>query len=426
MKKNKIVIMVAATIGLVTIAWLTSRNSTSESAPDRMGEPLLKGINIDEIASITMIGTSTSSLVRTENGWVVPEKFNYPANYDRLHRAVVSLDNVKIEQALTLSDKQKADMHIDANSPRIQMRDKNDKILLEVVLGDIRQSNNARRGPYGGMPTGRFISTDGGKSVVVVSETFYSFDNPAPKGWLATELCNLPATEIDSIRISTPGADTISLKSDKDHQLKLEGLKAGDEVDTAKLSGVKNALSYLNLDDIADPKLNDKELGMDKPVIFEAQTKSNLLYVVKLGAKANDSGARYARINVTYAEPKLDDGKADDNAKVTAEATKAKAHELNAKLSKWTYILPSYKVKDLTKARSDLLKAKPAAAKPAAPAGPAPAIKADEQTPAAKKKPEPSVQLTKPATDSKAAPTKGDTDKSQDKQSEPEQDPADK
>jgi len=368
MKSKNLIILIVAAVGLSAVAYLTSHKSSSES-PARMGELLLGDIAIDDVAAITLIGensSTTTTLARTESGWVVPEKYNYPANYDRLHRAVVALTEVKIEQELTLSEKQKTEMHITAESPKLQFRDSAGKLMLEITLGDMRESKSAQRGPYGAMPTGRFISTDGGKSVVVVSETFYSFANPSPKTWLNTEVCSVPGAEISSITVSGPNRDQVSLKRDKDNKLTVADLKDGEEVDSSKTSAPENAISYLNFDDIASSDLSDEKIGMDKAVVFEAKTKDNLIYIVKVGAKVENGDNRYARFSVAYIEPektdKSDDGKAgEDGSKQQDEkaaAAREKAKALNDKLSKWTYIIPSYKAAALIKERSDLLKEK--------------------------------------------------------------------
>jgi hypothetical protein len=210
------------------------------------------------------------------------------------------------------------------------------------------------------MPNGRFISTDGGKSVVVVSETFFSFDNPTPKSWLNTELCSIPASDITAISITSPGQDAVDLKLDKDNKLIPDNPKPGENFDPAKLTSLKNALSYLNMDDVADPKLDDKTTGMDAPTSFEAKTKSGLLYVIRIGKQADDSGARYARISVTYAGAPTTSGSKDNKDKQqSVDTLKNKARELNTKFAKWTYVIPAYKSKELLKKRADLLKDTP-------------------------------------------------------------------
>jgi hypothetical protein len=361
MKRNNLIILIIAALGLSAVAYLTSHKSTG-TAPKQTDRMLLKDIDIDKIAAITMIDKSgaETTLKHTESGWVVPEKNNYPANYDRLQQAVVALTKVKIERELTLSDKQKKDMSITADSPKIQFKDESGKILQEITLGDMRENSSADQGPYGSMPTGRFISTDGGKSVVVVSETFYNFDNPSPKKWLNTEICSVPAADITTISVTGPQREAINLKNNKAGKKELSDLKDGEEQETAEISALENAVSYMNLDDIADSKLSDKELGMDSPVIFEAKTKDNLLYIVKIGAKAGSSDNRYARFSVTYIEPqasdKNDETAADDNQKSKIEAAQKKAKELNAKLAKWTYIIPSYKTDAMLKERAKLVK----------------------------------------------------------------------
>jgi hypothetical protein len=368
-QKNLIILLIVAAV-LVAGAWLTSRKNTP-STPATVGKQLMDDVAVDDIASITMCDADglTTTLLRTDNGWIVKEKDNYPADYSRLHRAVVALTNVKIERAMDLSDKQKKDMHITEQSPRITFRDKDNRILKEITLGDMRENSAAASGPYGAMPTGRFISLDGGKTVVVVSETFYTFDHPTPKGWLNREVCSVAAPDIKTITVSGPDRTPIKIKRDKDNKLTLDGIKDDEELTTGGLSAVENALSYMNFDDIVNSGTTNK-LGFDKAVTYEALTKDGLLYTVKLGAKANNGQGRYARISVAYVEQpdakaadskdKKDDKAAQDKSDKSDKiaAAKQKAKELNDKFSKWTFVIPSYKADGMTKKRADLVKAK--------------------------------------------------------------------
>ncbi len=374
MKNKNIIILILAAVGLSAIAYLTSHKN-SPKPPAQMGKKLMQGINLDDIAKISMIATNgaTTTIARSGDSWGVKETYNYPADFDRLRRAVVSLGDVKIERVLELSDRQKADMHISDKSPRIQFRDKDNKLLKEIWLGDLREGNAANAGPYGAMPTGRFISTDNGKTVIVVSETFYSFDNPSPKNWLDRKVCSLAAPDINSITVTRPNEPKIEIKRGTDNKLELTGLKPDEESVQNNLSSLENALSYMNIDDVASPKLDDKTIGLDKPIIYQAETKDHLLYEVKVGAKLKDGNNRYARISVKYIGPdkpstpkdeKSDKKKKDDQqAAIKAEAdkiakAKQKAEELNKKLASWTYVIPSYIADNLTKKRSDLVKAK--------------------------------------------------------------------
>jgi len=368
MKKKNIVILIITAVVLGLAAVITEHRQ-HPAAPARMGEKLLKGVNPDSIVKVTLISEKgeTTTLQRSDKGWTVAEKQGYPADFDRLQRAVIALDKVKIERALDLTERQKADMHIGKESPRVLFRDKENRLLLEITLGDLRENGN---GPYP-MPTGRFISTDGGKSVVVISETLYSFDNATPQSWLDRDMFSVAAPDIESITVSGPGRKTVNIKRGTEGTLALDGLKPDEEAETSALSQLENAISFMSFDDIADTTATNIDFGFDKPVIYDAVTKDGLRYTLTIGAKTGDNAGRYVEINVSYEKPQpagKGDSKENELAQKAAATAKAKAEELNAKFSSRVYIIPTYKTDSMTKQRKELVKAaaKPELTNPAA------------------------------------------------------------
>jgi hypothetical protein len=366
MKQKQILALVIAAVLLGGLAYLTSRKDAAK-APNRMGEPLIAGLSVNDISTIRMIGKDgTTTLTRTPTGWTVPSKFGHPANFDKLRTAVVALDDLNIEHEIEATDKQKADMNISEASERVQLLDEANVVLGEIVLGDTREQDAPQGSPYGGYPNGRFVSTDGGETVVVISDPLSAFAGVTALGWLDTEMLSVNAADVASIRIAGPDREAISCTAGDDGKLTLADLKAGAEADADKLTSLQSALSYMRFSDVADPSLTDETLGMDTPIVFEAMTKNGTLHMVKLGKTPEGSENRYARVSVSYIgnDESVDAAAApeeDEAAKLTREAdieaAREAATQLNTKLANWTYVIPSYKAGAMTTLRNDLIKA---------------------------------------------------------------------
>ncbi len=374
MKRKQIIILLIAAVALGGVAYLTSLKNATPS-PTQMGKWLLPGLSINDIAAIRMTSKgSTTTLNASKDGWGVESKHGYPANYEKLHRAVIGLADIKIAHEISVTDAQKADMNITEASDRVQFLDAKETVLGDIILGDLRTREAAPENPYGGYPNGRFISTDGGKSVVVISETLEAFSGATPNSWLDTDLLSVPGTEVTSIRISGNKRQPISFaRNPEDDKWVPTDLVQGETLSTNMSPTVQDALNYLQLADVADPSLTDKQLGMDDPVVFESMTKNGVLYVVKLGGSPKNSEDRYARISASYIgnaqavdTPMTVAEDAAARKAIVAETNKARADAeiINARLEKWTYIIPSYKADSMTKLREDYIDGTPVASEP--------------------------------------------------------------
>jgi len=355
-------VIVAAVLGGMAI--LTSHKK-NRPMPSVVGQALLPELALDKVARVVIIANgATSTVARMEDTWGVAEKHNYPADFDKLKRALVKLADLKIGQPVEVADAQRAELQLTPETAaQLVLQDDAGQTLAALMLGANREAQSETPG-RGGYPDGRFVSTDGGATVYLVADALYDFGEADPARWVNAEILNLTSGDIETIRITGPDRAAVELKRDPaDNKLILAALAEGEAFDSSKVYSVESALSYLRFEDIADPALENAALGFDAPVIYEAKTKKGLLYVVTIGGKVPDSENRYARFSVAYADgQQAAPADETEDARKTREAEEAKVREeattLNTRLAKWTYVLPSYKTESLTKQRADLLKPK--------------------------------------------------------------------
>jgi hypothetical protein len=363
MKGKTLVILVVAAAVLGGLAVLTSQRK-NRPMPAAVGQALLPDLALDKVArAIIVADGKTSTVARVEDAWGVVERHNYPADFEKLKRALVKLADLKIGQTVQVGDAQKADLRVTPETAaQLVLQDQSGATLATLLLGETRESQSAMPG-RGGYPDGRFVSRDGGATVYLVADTLDDLASAEPGRWVDSEIASLTGSDIASIRVTGPNREPIELKRGDDDKLTLQNLAEGEEFDSSKTYALESALSYLRFEDIADPALDEAALGLEAPIVYEAKTKSGLLYVATLGGKVADGENRYARFRVTYA----DDGKPapedeTDEARQAREADAAKVRESaaaqNARLAKWTYVIPSYKADAIAKPRSDLLKTK--------------------------------------------------------------------
>ncbi len=417
MKGKQLVILAVVAAGLIFGA-IKSSQTTPDASLDLIGNTVLSNLEINSLDTLRVVGANdTATIERGESGWVVKERFGYPADFEKVRDAVIDLVEVKIADVVDLDPSEFTRLDIAApsstvNSKRVSLIG-DGSVKGEIVLGKEHMNANSG-GPagMGGYPDGRYISDANLERVYRVTETFSALSDK-PIDWVDKDLFNVTGTDIASVSISGPDRTALALAAEG-ADFVLADLTETEELDTSKVSSIKNALSYLTMRDIAMPELSDDAMGFDGAVRFVANAKNGMVYTLLIGGKAESDG-RYLRASVNYvapARPQTDTEEAADAAaqREAAEAqAQAEAETLNAKLGNWTYIIASFKGDALITQRADLVKEKEVEATPIAetttPAEPPPALEsapAPEPAPAAEPAPAP-APVAEPAPD--AAPT---------------------
>ena len=108
----------------------------------------------------------------------------------------------------------------------------------------------------------------------------------------------------------------------------LKGLTEKEELDTSKTYSLDSALSYLDFNSVADPKLTEAELGFATGAVYTVTYKegsNTVKRVATVGNKVKGGSDRYFKM---------------DNAD-------------------WVFTISSYSAENMMKTRKDLVKAKP-------------------------------------------------------------------
>lgn len=382
MKGKNLIVLVAVASALAAVAVYTSKGNRHQP-PAVIGKTVFKDLPVNDVEKIIISKAKDSvTISKLNDTWVCNSKYNYPVKFDRIKESLIKLADIKIGQTVPVNDNQRAEIKMikpdaDNSGTLIELFNKDARSLASLLIGESRQGGaQPEMGFGGGYPDGQFVSSDLGKTVYLISDSLNHITEQ-PRGWLETELLNVPAEDITRISIGTKSSKPLVFSKDDKGELTMEGLSQKEECDSSKLSSLKSALSYLNFDDVADPSLNDKQLGMDDPITYQAETKKGALYTVMIGKSPEQNASKFVRINVALKEmaPEVQEKTkatstemteeekkaADEKKKKTQDERKALEEEvlsLNAKLSNWTYMVAIYKTDNMVCAREEIVKAK--------------------------------------------------------------------
>lgn len=335
MTNKNLVILAAAAAVLGGAAYFCNSGRKIKSS-NLNGKPVLPAFDVSEVAKVDVGGKVT--LAATDGGWVIDSLYGYPADVTKIRENLLKLKDLTVGQT---ARGQKIE-----SGTKIDLKDAKGAVLASVTLGEQHMSKprgQAVQFGGGGYPDGRYVKF--GDGVVLVKDSLDAFDGD-PKKWCESRICSVPSADVKEVSY-TKGGETVNLIR-KDSTWSLEGLGAKEELDSSKTYSLDSALSYLDFNNVADPKKPEAEFGFATGSVYAVSLKNGQSYTAKIG---NASGAdRYFKVSAAFAPV---------GTNVTENATLEKAvKDFNAKTGKWTYLISSYSADSMSKSRKDLVKAK--------------------------------------------------------------------
>ena len=331
------------------------------------------------------------------------------------------------------------------------MNDKGAAVASLIAGSAVETTGGASSGNWmGGPGEQRFVRTPNDKDTIwLIGDSFYELSGD-PKEWL--DKAFLDVRQIKSAEVTMPNAADSwkAERKDENSEFKFVNAPAGDELDTAKASGLSSVLSSASFTDVLT-KEKAKADFMKGAVKAKLVTFEGFTYDVEVLEKKEggaDAGAQTfmtVRVSADIAKERKAETneKPEDKTKKDTEfaATKKSLEEKLAKeklAEGWVYEVSNYSVNSLLKKRADILREKtppapapappgaapvpPALGAPAAPPQPVmPPPSAPAPAPVSVTTPPVSVDAAKP---SPAPPVKPEDPKPADKPAEPK--PADK
>lgn len=362
MKNKNVMLLVMAGAVLAALAWMTSREQVSDGA-NRIGQKLLPDLAVNAVDEIIIAtAAQTARVARVDNAWVLPDRYGYPADFETIRGLMLTLADLRIGQAVKAGDGQRARMALTPETATTITLKAGGNRLVDLRLGINRQASNDDAMPYGmgGMTDGRYLAITGDPMAYLVGESLHEAVAEA-KRWMDTALLDVSAEEVTTITMTNPEDGRFSLVKGEDGKLAFETPENSKPFDDTKSWTLTGALSYLTLQDVADPAASGESLGFTTPRTFSVATKNGTQYTLRVSDPIDGSDERYVRIAVAFDAPAATNETAVAEANLEAEAAAKALHE---KLSPWTFRIASYKAGTLASPREALVKPPEAAAEP--------------------------------------------------------------
>lgn len=342
MKSKKMIILATIAIVLIGLAYL-SNTRRGVKTPKDVGQPVLPDLDLSRVHKIEFQNRNGEKLLieSSKDGWVIASLYNYPADITKIRSNLLAVKDLKIGQNAPVSTVSDAE--------ELKIMDKSGKIMASLRIGDTYMSRSSGQTSMygGGYPNGRYVSSGDKNKAYLVTDSLEQITE-SPDKWADTEIINISPNEVSKINIKA-GDDDIHLTK-ADGTWTLEDLKENEEFDNSQSYSLSSALRTLSFQSLADPAMNEDDMGISTGVVFKVSLENGETYTAKLGNKPDNNSGYYMKISASFTPVGTNE---TENAEIQTNIDR-----LNKKLSQWNYIIPSYKAQNMMVSRSELIKEK--------------------------------------------------------------------
>jgi hypothetical protein len=330
-----ILVLLLAVLGGGALLYQHQERSQRPENIGTLGRTLFKELQAAEIAAIRIAEPNAAlTLKRQDERWVIAERADFPADLSKVRELVLKVIGLKVGQSEPLGEKDRARLNLDASGTRVEFKAADDKPLGVFIVGR-KYFKREVENPDKAIPDGRFIGlpAEAGTAYLVGDALTQATVKTAE--WI--DRSSFQVERIKTLQVRYPGGEAWRIERPKDNaEWRLAGAKPGEKLDISRANAASYSLSLLELADVA-PK-DQKDTGLEKPVLIDATTLDGATYAIKVGRLERDN--YYVTFTASGLKPDAKD----------AERVKT--------LSQHVLLIPKSKLEDTLKKRAELLEKK--------------------------------------------------------------------
>ena len=328
-------------LGGIALVYHQQERSRQASNVDVLGQPLLKGLIVADVASVRIAAPkSTLTLRKGDEGWTIAERAGFPADFGKVRAFLLKAIELKIGQSEPIAESDRARLDLlepgkgEGAGTLVEFLSSDGKPLSRLLVGKKYFKREPAQPDKEAPADGRFVLLpDQPGTAYVVSDPLVQAST-ASADWIDTT--GIKAEKVKTMQVHT--ADGINWKIERsgdNSDWKLDGARPGEKLEVTRANAASYSLSLLALADVAPESTTAQDAGFDKPsATIAATTLEGLEYHFTLGKL--DGPNYYVRFTVDGAQAK--------------PREKALAH--------YTLLIDKSKFEDVLKKRPDLLEKK--------------------------------------------------------------------
>lgn len=351
---------IVAVIAIIAAIVVNQISKPTQSSNLVIG-PLVGGLDVDQVAKIIISGDNNkakTSIIRSENRFVVAEKDNYPASAKKVNELIGQCLDIRTAELQTESADFHKDLGVtdDTAASSITLLGADEKPIVGILVSKPAENGSAYV---------RLASEN--KVYLTLNAPSLS---AAPMDYIDKNLLVTDSKKITEVSVTDPNGVTYVLKSgDQGATITLENMPAGKQFKGTDYRTVFSALSNLAIEDvIAASKIADLKLNWK----YVCKLSDSTVYTLGLGKQDNKT---YLTVSSEFTDtaPIVKEQGQESPEQLKAKEAKLLARDAAARLSKktsgWVYVIPEYNASNLMKFMTALVEDAPAA-KPVEPNNP--------------------------------------------------------
>jgi len=383
MKTRTILILSAILCVAAALAYRSSEHKQMAVAPSAsVGKKLFPDFKPQAISGISFTrANGTIAVTWSNNSWIAPAKYGYPANSDKIGNFLNGLSEIRIGQVVRVSEADLPKLSLlrpDASPSTsvtgagvsVELADDKGAKAVSFIAGKEFNSrfSGMEENPFAGdMPGGRYVKS--GEYIFLIREIPANIPASVVE-WLDTDLLTARIGDIDRITMTAPGRQPVVLvRIPGSGDLAPQNIATNQVPDEEKIHRISAAFCNLQFEDVADPALSDEATGMDKPVVCSAELRDKRTLTILIGKYVEQGSRRYARVKAEFnpppePQPDSDTPESTDTAAVSArlarigqnEKSAADVKSWNAKHGGWTYIISDFYANPMFESEAGLVR----------------------------------------------------------------------
>jgi hypothetical protein len=378
MSNRRLLILSFITLVIIIAAVISSKDRAPQSVIE--SAELFPGLKdqINNVAEITIESASaTLNIKKQGENWLITEAGDYPARFDKIKQTALTVADMKILSAKTSNPSLFSELGVEdttaekSSSHVLTLKDAGGKALAAVIVGNLKTSNTAG-------DTGVYVRKPGANETWLASGVLQVSSDVVE--WIEQNLVNIADDRILDTRIEHPGGAVVSITRSKgEENFTVTDIPEGKEARSEYfVNQIGTILSNLTVENV---KARTGFVFPDTATNTTVRTYDGL--VAKI-TTANVDGANYIALDFSVDESLLSAATATGDAANPAQEAivigeqpeknepapadvRKEAQDLNNKVARWVYTIPSSKysllVKQVTDVTQDKTPEKPAAEK---------------------------------------------------------------
>lgn len=354
MTRKSFLVLLGVTLAMVIAAAVARTMQPDYTRVSGLDEPVFPELSerINDVARIEIGGADGAfTLVRDGEAWSVAERGDYPAEAEKVRKAVFALAELRLAEARTRLPERYERIHVrdvdteGARGMRVRLTDGGGEVLADAIIGQtaLASSGLVDGGVYLRKPDEEQAWLAAGK---------VEFENRI-KYWIDPAVVDIKSDRVRRVTVNHPDGETVVVsKADPaDGEFRLHGIPDGREVkSTFARDSIPAFVDGLEMDDIRPADDPDLDWSETTEAVFE--TFDGLTLRVTL-TRAGADGEGWMRLHAGAAEPDETEAGAEDDPEPAVEA-----ETINGRVGGWAYKVPGWKAGDLRQRMADLTQPK--------------------------------------------------------------------